>query len=68
MTPTPERTSPVIALLTGETFEVVHVTPGPHHHLEGGDHFGTGGAITRGSEQPAIDSKQTTTLECMCKS
>ena len=30
---------PVVALLAGETFQVVDVTFGPHHHLEGRDHF-----------------------------
>jgi hypothetical protein len=36
---------PVIALLTGETLEVVDVGARPHHHLEGGDHFCTRRAI-----------------------
>jgi hypothetical protein len=36
---------PVIALLTGETLEVVDVCARPHHHLEGGDHFGTRRAV-----------------------
>jgi hypothetical protein len=45
-----ERNSPVIALLTGETLEVVDVCARPHHHLEGGDHFGACGAIAGASE------------------
>ena len=45
-----KKDSPVIALLTGETLEVVDVCARPHHHLEGGDHFGACGAIAGASE------------------
>ena len=41
---------PVVALLTGEAFEVIYVGFGPHHHLEGGYDFVAGGAVTRRAE------------------
>jgi len=44
----------LVTLLTGETVEVVDVALGPHHHLEGRDHFAAGGAIARRSEQSEI--------------
>ena len=40
------------ALLTGEALEVVDVSPGPHHHLEGWDHLVAGSAVARGAKQP----------------
>lgn len=40
----------MIALLTGETFQVVHVALSTHHHLEGWYHFVAGRTIARGAE------------------
>lgn len=43
-----------MALLTGETVEVVDVRLGPHDHLERGYRFRAGGAAPRGAEQPQV--------------
>ena len=43
---------PVAALLAREALQVVDVGPGPHHHLEGGDHFVARGAVAGGAKQP----------------
>ncbi len=52
---------PVVALLACEALQVVHVGPGPHHHLEGGDHLVAGGAVPGRAKQPA--KRQTNTRE-----
>ena len=39
-------------LLTGEALQMVDVSPGPHHHLEGRDDFVAGRAVAGGAEQP----------------
>ena len=44
--------SPVVALLTGETLEVVDVVACSHHHLEGWDHLVAGGAVASAAKQP----------------
>ena len=41
------------ALLAGEALQVVDVGPGPHHHLEGGDHLVTGCAVAGRAKQSA---------------
>ena len=43
---------PVAALLAGEALQMVDVSPGSHHHLEGRDDFVAGGAVAGGAEQP----------------
>ena len=43
-----------MTLLTGETFEVVDVSFGPHHHLKGRNDFGTSGATARSAEQSEV--------------
>jgi len=48
------NTKPVAALLTREALQVVDVGPGPHDHLEGGDHFVARGAVAGGAKQPEI--------------
>jgi hypothetical protein len=45
--------SPVVALLTCEALQVVHVVPGPHHHLEGWDNLAASRAVACVAEQPA---------------
>ena len=45
---------PLVALLTGEAFQVVNVCFSPHHHLKGRDDFGTGGATARGAKQSEV--------------
>lgn len=49
-----DRRSPVIALLTGETLQVIDVAPRPHDHLEGGYDLAAGGAVARVPEQPEV--------------
>lgn len=44
----------MIALLTGEALEMVHVVPGSHHHLEGRYHLVARGAEARVAEQSGI--------------
>lgn len=44
--------APVVALLTGETLQMVHVTLGTHDHLKGRYHFVAGRTVARRSEQP----------------
>lgn len=44
----------MIALLTGEALEMVHVVPGPHHHLEGRYHLVARGAEARVAKQSGI--------------
>jgi len=41
---------PLVALLAGETVEVVDVALGPHHHLEGRNDFAARGAVASRSE------------------
>ena len=41
----------MVALLTGETLEVVDVRLRSHHHLERRDHLGAGGAVSGRAEQ-----------------
>lgn len=48
--------SPVIALLTGETLQMVDVCTRPHYHLEGGYYFWTGSTVARIAEQPQVVS------------
>jgi beta-glucanase (GH16 family) len=43
----------VVALLAGEALQVVHVVPGPHHHLEGRNHFRARSAVSSVAKQPA---------------
>ena len=43
---------PVAALLAGEALQMVDVSPGSHHHLEGRDDFVAGRAVAGGAEQP----------------
>jgi len=40
----------LVALLAGETVEVVDVALGPHHHLEGRNDFAARGAVASRSE------------------
>ena len=47
-------TEPVAALLTREALEVVNISPGPHHHLEGGDDLLAGGAVAGGAKQSEV--------------
>lgn len=44
--------SPLVAELAGEAVKVIHIVPGPHHHLEGWDQLAAGSAVSRGAEQP----------------
>jgi hypothetical protein len=44
---------PVVTLLTGEAFQVVHVVPGPHHHLESWDNLRACSAVPSVAKQPA---------------
>ena len=44
------------ALLAGEALQMIDVGPGSHHHLEGGDHFITGGAVASGAKQAEVVS------------
>ena len=47
---------PVVALLTGETLQVVHVVSGSHDHLEGWYHFSARRAVSSASKQPVMNS------------
>lgn len=44
----------MIALLAGETLEVVYVVPRPHDHLEGGYDLGARRAVACGAEEPGV--------------
>ena len=44
----------MVALLTGEALQVVHVISGPHDHLEGWNHFGTCSTVAGVAEQPEV--------------
>lgn len=44
----------MIALLTSEALQMIHIVPGPHHHLEGWYHFVASGAEARVAKQPQI--------------
>ena len=44
----------MIALLTGEAFQVVDVVAGPHDHLESGNDFVAGRAEAGVAEEPQI--------------
>lgn len=46
--------SPMIALLTRKTLQVIHIAPRPHHHLEGRYHFVARRTHSRTPEQPQI--------------
>lgn len=50
------NTEPVIALLAGEAFQMVHVAPCPHDHFESGNSFVARRAKTRCSKEPEIIS------------
>lgn len=45
---------PVIALLAGEAFQVVHIPPCTHHHFECWDGLVARRAETRGTKQPEV--------------
>lgn len=45
---------PVIALLTSEALQMIHITPGTHHHLKRWNDFTTRRAVSRISKQPKI--------------
>lgn len=45
--------SPLVAELASEAVEVIHIVPGPHHHLEGWDQLAAGSAVARGAKKPA---------------
>lgn len=32
---------------------MIHIVPGPHHHLEGWDQLAAGGTVSCGAEEPA---------------
>ena len=49
-------TEPVATLLASEALQMIDVGPGSHHHLEGGDHFITGGAVASGAKQAEVVS------------
>lgn len=42
----------MITLLTGETFQVVYIIPGPHYHFESWNDLGTGRTIAGAAKQP----------------
>lgn len=42
----------MIALLAREAFQMVHIAPGPHYHLESWNHFVASGAVAGVAEQP----------------
>lgn len=45
--------SPLVAKLAGKAVEMIHIVPGPHHHLEGWDQLAAGGTVSCGAEEPA---------------
>lgn len=45
--------SPLVTELASEAVEMVHIVPGPHHHLEGWDQLAAGSAVSCGTKQPA---------------
>lgn len=44
--------SPLVAELTGEAVQVVHIILGTHHHLKGGDELAAGSAVSSHTKQP----------------
>ena len=44
----------MVALLASEALQVVHVVPGPHHHLEGWYHLSAGSAVSSAAKQSEI--------------
>ena len=48
--------SPVIALLTRKTFQMVNIIPRPHDHLKGGYDLWAGGTVARAPKQSQIVS------------
>lgn len=54
----PVSHSPLVAELAGEAVEVIHIVPGPHHHLEGWDQLAAGSAVSCGAKQPAAGKVQ----------
>lgn len=49
----PAQGSPLVAELAGKAVEVIHIVPGPHHHLEGWDQLAAGGTVSCGAKEPA---------------
>ena len=48
---------PLMTLLARETFEVVDVVLGTHHHFERGNHFTARRAVSRRPKQPINNEK-----------
>ena len=55
----------MVALLAGEALEVVDVSLGAHHHLEGGDHLVARRAVPRRAEQSEGERREIW-IECQC--